>query len=75
MLRRSATVMIARSIGNGLPFEKMIAGEGHGLLSTDGGRLANALLYGTLPRLCNDTARLIAELGGDIPVRLSTPAL
>ena len=57
-------------IGNGLPLEKMIAGEGHRLLSTDGGRLANALLYGTLPRLCNDTTRLIAELGGDLPVRL-----
>jgi hypothetical protein len=57
-------------IGNGLPLEKMVAGKGHRLLSMDGGRLANALLYGTLPRLCDDTARLIAELCGDLPVCL-----
>jgi hypothetical protein len=57
-------------IGNRLPLEKMVAGEGHRLLCTDWGRLANALLYGTLPRLCNDTARLVAELGGNLPMRL-----
>ena len=57
-------------VGNGLPLEKMVAGEGHRLLRADGRRLAHTLLDGSLPRLCNDPARLIAELGGDLPMRL-----
>ncbi len=57
-------------VGNSLAFEKMLAGEGHRLLCADGRRLSHTLLDGSLPRLCNDPAGLIAELGGDLPMCL-----
>ena len=57
-------------IGNGFALEQMVAGEGHRLLSTDRGRLAYALLDRSLAGFCNNPARFIAELGGDLPMRL-----
>src|SRR5665213_3221377 len=57
-------------VSNSLPLKDMIAGEGHRLLSTDKGRLANTMLDGPLAGLCGDPAGLVAELGCNLPVRL-----